>query len=259
MGVSKIEWTDTVWNPVSGCTPCGPGCQNCYARRMATRLAGRFGYDAAEPFRVALHEDRLALPSRWRKPRRIFVCSMGDLFHEAVPDEYIWRVLDVATRGNRRHTYQILTKRPARMCEWFAENERRFWHAGQGPYVAAPWPDPCLWLGVSCENQAMADLRVGELVTIGQAAIRFVSLEPLLGPVIVPDVNRLDWVIVGAETGPHRRPMDLDWARAIRDQCIFVGVPFFFKAAFDQHGHKTRLLDGREWNEMPQRTDVVSP
>jgi protein gp37 len=249
---TKIEWCDEVWNPVTGCDPISEGCQNCYAKRMANRLQGRFGYPAGDPFRVIWHPDKLKKPTHWRKPRRIFVISMGDLFHKDVPDEYIWKVFEEATCGNRRHTYMFLTKRPERMRDWFLANQHRFWNFKQGPYVTAPWPDPCIWLGVTVENQARADERIPVLMSI-PAAVHFVSVEPMLGKVdLVRWMNItygwdwhslikgeaehggkrpkiIDWVIAGPETGPKVRPCKAEWIENLGRQCKSAGVPFFDK------------------------------
>lgn len=240
--MTAIEWTDITWNPVTGCTKVSPGCANCYAEKMATRLRGRFGYPADEPFRVTLHPDRLDEPLRWRKPRRVFVCSMSDLFHEDVPDEFVWDVLD-AMYGADRHTYQVLTKRPKRMRELVDE-----WHGAVRDYDGAAH----IWLGVSAEDQQRADERIPILLDT-PAAVRFVSAEPLLGPLTLradwlpPNIVRamkhehdtgrsweddhatINWLIVGGESGHNARPMHPDWARSIRDQCQAAGVPFFFK------------------------------
>jgi protein gp37 len=246
-GTTGIEWADKVWNPVTGCTKVSEGCRNCYAEAYARRFWGERKFD-----QVVCHEDRLDAISHWRKPVRIFVNSMSDLFHPDVPDEFIWKVFERMTYGNRRHTYMILTKRPERMKTWFEKFQERFWHyhapdKPQGEYVAAPWPDPCIWLGVSVENQAAADERIPLLLQT-PAAVRFVSVEPMLGPVDMEphlqywpfhenykmtwdmtEFEGLDWVICGGESGPHARPMHPDWVRALRDQCIEAGVPFFFK------------------------------
>jgi protein gp37 len=215
-----IAWTDTTWNPVTGCTKVSEGCRNCYA----SAIAGRF-WGAREFTDVRTHADRLDAPLRWRKPRRVFVNSMSDLFHDAVPDEFIGRVFAVMGRAPQ-HTFQILTKRPERMqrfCDW---NRR----TGNPPLRN-------VWLGVSCEDQETADERVPLLLQV-PAAVRFLSCEPLLGPIdlrlrMEPQVhhapNQVDWVIVGGESGRGFRPMDLDWARSLREQCAAASVPFFFK------------------------------
>ena len=203
MGKTKIEWTEYSWNPVSGCTPASEGCQNCYARRMANRLRGRCGYPQDDPFRVTLHEDRLGEPLRWKQPRRVFVCSMGDLFHEDVPDEFIARIWWVIGQcagyldpsRYRGHTFIILTKRPERMQKWLNgwndRETRRQWIESFGEvydWMSGPkyWPDvlPNVWLGVTAENQQRADERIPILLQI-PAAVRFISVEPMLGPVDV--------------------------------------------------------------------------
>ena len=219
---SKIEWTDATWNPVTGCTKVSPGCDHCYAERITERFHGPGSF--AE---VKLHPDRLDQPLRWRKPRRVFVNSMSDLFHDAVPDEFIGQVFDVMLR-TPQHTYQVLTKRPGRMASfvkmWLGESY-------------AQWI-PNLWLGTSVESQKWADVRIPKLLDT-PAAVRFLSCEPLLGAVNVrpyfwsgdetgPLVG-IDWVIVGGESGPGARPMHPQWARQLRDQCTSAGVPFFFK------------------------------
>lgn len=260
---TKIEWAEETWNPVSGCTKVSEGCQHCYAERMAKRLAGRFGYPADEPFRVTFHEDRLNEPLRWRKPRRVFVCSMGDLFHEAVP--LAWVELIYATMLKApQHTYLILTKRPERMqtaIRVLAQNQHLIAQkygavlSVFGGYGARP--PSHIWLGVTAETQKRADERIPILLQTS-AAVRFVSVEPMLSeirlrgkwldpyPIRSYDTPRfdrhtgktrfvdtprpsLDWIIVGGETGPGARPMHPDWARSIRDQCQAVEKPFFFK------------------------------
>ena len=261
-GTTSIEWADKVWNPVTGCNKVSQGCKNCYAERIAHRFWGDRKFTD-----VQLHPERLNDLSHWRIPARIFGNSMSDLFHEAVPDDFIWLVLDAMTRGNRRHTYMILTKRPARMKSWFDKYQEKFWHyhepnEPQREYVSAPWPDPCLWLGVSVEDQQAADQRIPYLLQT-PAAGRFVSCEPLLGPVKfadVPGLNRigngpgLDWVIVGGESGPGARPMQIEWARSLRDQCQTAGVPFFLKQ-MPVNGKLVKMpeLDGKVWNEYPER------
>lgn len=253
---TKIEWCDEVWNPVTGCDPISEGCKNCYAMRMANRLQGRFGYPPGDPFRVIWHEDKLKKPTHWLKPRRIFVCSMGDLFHKDVPDEYIWKVFEEATCGNRRHTYMFLTKRPERMRDWFLTNQHRFWNFPSkpnkfGPYITVPWPDSCIWLGVTAENQARADERIPILLAI-PAAVHFVSVEPMLGAVDLTyavfngadsliSMAGVDWVIAGPETplrrdgyagqagGGGTRPCKAEWIKDLGRQCKVAGVPFFDK------------------------------
>jgi len=254
---TKIEWTNETWNPVTGCSKVSAGCKHCYAERMSHRLKGRFGYPADDPFKVTLHPDRLNQPLKWKKPRQIFVCSMGDLFHEDVPFEYITRVFDTMVSWRRPswkareaedwenlidpgHTFQVLTKRPERIApwiEWVQRNQSDYDESGIRPKMttAEGWPAH-IWLGTSVENQATADERIPHLLKC-PAAVRFLSCEPLLGPVdLVQSVVKRrigdpqpDWVICGAETGPGARPMNPDWARSIRDQCKAAGTPYFFK------------------------------
>jgi len=231
MGNTKIEWTDRVWNPVTGCSPVSEGCRNCYAKRMAHRLRGRYGYPKDDPFRVTFHPGRLDEPLKWKKDSKVFVCSMADLFHENVQFEWIGHVWDAIFNrsfpdriaNKPYHTFLILTKRPCRVLQfekWLEKDNRNVWYDN-------------IWLGVSVENQQTADERIPVLLQI-PAAKKFVSVEPMLGFVdfqwdIYTDDIRPDWVICGAETGPGARPMNPDWARSLRDQCRAAGVPFFFK------------------------------
>ena len=240
MGTTKIEWAERTWNPVTGCTPISEGCQNCYAERMSKRLAGRAGYPAEEPFQVTLHPDRLEEPLRWRKARKVFVCSMSDLFHDDVPDDFIEKVFNVMDRcgaehnatGNRGHIFMVLTKRPHRMKAFVDRWWRSFQAHGVEPYMER------IWLGVTAENQDQADKRIPILLQI-PAAVKFVSVEPMLGRLTLDDYinayypgplgDGISWVICGGETGPGARPMHPDWVRSLRDQCEEAGVPFFFK------------------------------
>ena len=279
---TKIEWAEETWNPITGCTPVSEGCANCYARRMATRLRGRCGYPADDPFRIVYHHKKYGEPLRWKKPRIVFVCSMGDLFHKDVDVRYLAEVFGVMKKA-KQHTFLLLTKRPENV-----------------PRHESLW-DKNVWLGVTAENQQRADERIPILLQI-PAAVRFVSVEPMLGRVCLdihpgPEIGKptgkgwrpaspgtIDWVICGGESGPGARPMHPDWARSLRDQCQTAGVPFFFKQwgkycypdqmpeytydAVDVHhnlaGHGDynkpwgvgkklagRLLDDEEWNEMP--------
>lgn len=347
---STIEWTDSTWNPITGCTLVSEGCRHCYAAQLAaTRLQnhpsrkGLARVNAAGEAKftgeVRLNEQWLDQPLRWRRPRRIFVVAHGDLFHEGVPDEWIDRVFAVMALAPQ-HTFQVLTKRPERMRNYMLGLERDWerrladrgaadfgdeaacfianfingWIAPRGtPFAGDPangsrkrWPLPNVWLGTSVEDQATADVRIPDLLD-AQAAVRFISAEPLLGPI---DLNGLpcgvqrnmsalgpgylfaegpfvDWVIVGGESGKHARPMHPDWARALRDQCVAAGVPFFFKQwgewlhedqnwtshfarsdpadahtikGFPEDGtwavrvrksQAGRVLDGRTWDETP--------
>ena len=214
---SKIEWTDASFNPVMGCTPVSEACTNCYARRMMGRYAGRKGWPAS-PDAVTLFPDRLDMPLHWRRPRRIFVVSMGDLFHEAVPFEFIDRVIVTMTSFAPQHTYLLLTKRPARMREILLNYEDS--------------PAPNIWLGVTCENQARADERIPLLLQT-PAAVYWVSHEPALGAITYPPeflaLGPRAWLVTGGESGPGARPSHPDWFRHDRNQCQAAGVPFFFK------------------------------
>lgn len=270
---TKIEWTDTVWNPTTGCAKMSAGCKNCYAEKMTKRLAamGQQKYQGiltpAGRFNgtVRTHEDTLRIPFTWRKPRKVFVNSMSDLFHADVPFAFIDRVFAVMM-STPQHTYQILTKRPDRMLAWFNHKDDIWKNEGmRGPerirYQAYNefgrdipynegryWPLPNVWLGTSVENQAAADERIPHLLRC-PAAVRFLSCEPLLGPVDIgfeldiisvdgkriPEQDKpgsgtmIHWVIAGGESGPNARPMHPDWARGLRDQCRAAGVAFFFK------------------------------
>lgn len=297
MARTQIEWTEYSWNPITGCAPVSEGCEHCYAQRMAKRLAGRYGYPADEPFKVNLHLERTTEPLRWKKPRRVFVCSMGDPFHPDVPDEWLDQIFGVmlafrVLANMPDHTFMVLTKRPARMKRYFTEREPveliKSW-AKAAPiftddpnvtfedavysatchdwdengrnssgseykpwgYIDKLWPLPNVWLGATAENQARADERIPILLQI-PAAVRFVSVEPMLGPVnleqylglrlvdntdpfwektFAKKVERgIDWVICGGETGPGARPMHPDWVRSLRDQCQAAGVPLYFKS-----------------------------
>jgi protein gp37 len=309
---SKIEWTDATWQPITGCSLVSPGCTNCYAMKLAgTRLkhhpsrAGLTRDTKVGPVwtgEVRFNEQWLTDPLRWRRPRRIFVCAHGDLFHEDAPDEWIDRVFAVMGLADW-HTLQVLTKRSARMLAYCndpktpdrvdaAMNDLAPAHWCKREFEdAGGWPLPNVWLGVSAEDQQRADERVPDLLAT-PAAVRFVSAEPLLGPIdfrpyvgrIISDAMggyepelltphpRLDWVIVGGESGPKARPMQPDWARSIRDQCRAAGVAYFFKqwgefAPDDPLANRTamrrvgkaragRLLDGREWSEMPEQREA---
>lgn len=331
---SKIEWTDATWNPITGCTMVSAGCTNCYAMGLAatrlrhhpsraglTRITGGRAVWTGE---VRLNDQWIDQPLRWKRPRKIFVCAHGDLFHENVPDEWIDRVFAVMALAPQ-HTFQVLTKRPERMQAYLSHMDRCFhaspeafdnaWGqtgidiAGSGAsdfIMDRPWPLPNVWLGTSIEDQATAEARAPHLLAT-PAAVRFVSAEPLLGPLklscihtsptedmvnaltgvaVFEFTNRrgrldigaargpsLDWVIVGGESGPNARPMHPDWARSLRDQCQAAGVAFHFKQwgewaadsllLTDEGGRcpppwmkigkarAGRLLDGREWNEVP--------
>jgi protein gp37 len=238
MGASSaIEWTEATWNPVTGCTKISPGCAHCYAERMALRLQA-MGVRAYERgFEPAVHEELLPLPFSWRRPRRVFVNSMSDLFHEEVAEEFIGRALAVM-RDADWHQYQVLTKRAERL-------------AALGQYVQ--WPRN-VWMGVTVESADYA-WRI-DCLRQTQAAVKFVSFEPLLAPIGDVDLDGLDWVIVGGESGPGARPMDEDWATGLRDQCLAAGIPFFFKQWGGRNKKATgRELEGRTWDEMPESPD----
>lgn len=230
---SKIEWTDTTWNPVTGCTKVSPGCKHCYAERMAKRLNAMGQERYKNNFTLTLQEDLLEQPLTWKKPRFVFVNSMSDLFHPDVPNEYIQKVFYVMEKASW-HNFQLLTKRSERLLE-----------------IAhlLPWPEN-VWMGVSVENSEYIH-RINHLRSI-PAAVRFLSVEPLIGPLHRYPLKGIDWVIVGGESGPKARPMDKAWVRKIRDKCIALGVPFFFKQWGGTRKKTTgRKLDGRTWDEMP--------
>jgi len=306
---TKIEWADATWNPVTGCSPISAGCEHCYAKRLAVRFPQIHGQEFDEhlpdrdyvydiPFeKIQFHPDRLEIPFHWRKPKKIFVCSMGDLFHKDVSFEFVNKVMAIAAL-NDQHIFMILTKRPERMLEYFCDypscgddgniaNELTTTFAyetgikwdlpgdnynhivgvdetyASSQYVLeenppVKFPLRNLWLGVTAENQEMADKRIPLLLQI-PAAKRFVSVEPMIGPVDLsyplnggPEQNGhgewiqtfppLDWVICGPETGAGARGMNLDWARSLRDQCVAASVPFFYKRG---------ELDGRLWQQFP--------
>lgn len=230
---SGIEWTEATWNPVTGCTKFSPGCKHCYAERMSERLRAMGQYNYRNGFELTLQPHMLELPLRWKKPQTIFVNSMSDLFHVGVGLEYIQRVFDVMNRASW-HRFQVLTKRSDRLAEL-------------SHYL--PWA-PNIWMGVSVESAPYQE-RVDDLRATG-ARVRFLSLEPLLGPLDGLDVHGIDWVIVGGESGPGARPMDPAWVRGLRDQCRATGVPFFFKQWGGTNKKEAgRMLDGRTWDEMP--------
>ena len=230
---SGIEWTETTWNPVTGCSKISPGCAHCYAERMALRLQAMGVEKYRRGFDVAVHEAALDEPSRWRQPRLVFVNSMSDLFHPSVPAPFIDSVFAVMNRASR-HTFQVLTKRPDRVRLLDA---RLRW-------------TPNIWLGVSIESERWIG-RGALLAEIG-ARTRFLSLEPLLGPLPGLDLGGVDWVIAGGESGPGARPMRAEWVRAIRDACVQENVPFFFKQWGGVFKKRTgRTLDGRTWDQMP--------
>ena len=257
MGDSGIDWCDKTWNPITGCDPVSAGCKNCWAKRMAKRLAGRCGYPPApDEFTVTLQDNRLREPYAWRKPRRVFVCSMSDLFHRQVPDTYLDQVFQVM-KETPQHTYQLLTKRPVRMHDYLS---------GLGSYN---WPLLNVWLGVTIENQVEADWRIRWLAQT-PAAVHWLSLEPLLEAIdlqvecghgvgdLALEGGYIDWVVVGAESGPGRRPMNEDWVRALKDQCVEHAVAFFYKQRYyEVTGKREHMptLDNRRWAQYPGDMD----
>lgn len=296
---TAIEWTDSSWNPVTGCTEVSPGCDRCYAKTFAERWRGTPGHHFEQGFDVVLRPERLDQPIRWKKPRRIFVNSMSDLFHDSVPDEFIARVFAVMARAPH-HTFQVLTKRHGRMRALLSSEsfEAAVFDACQGEFEGYfQLPLPNVWVGVSVENQQWADIRIPALLAT-PAAVRFLSMEPLLGPVDLRSAGaigrrdwdsardrghldgRVDWVIVGGESGRGARPMRRAWVTSLRDQCTTAGVPFLFKQwgqwkptdvldpraeypawpdtaarlAYASVGKKAagRELDGRTWDEFPE-------
>ena len=312
MATTSIEWTrgddgaaGMTWNPVTGCNRISDGCTNCYALTMAKRLkamgAAKYQTDgdprtSGPGFGVAVHPDELRKPLTWRKPRKVFVNSMSDLFHAKVPREFIIDVFAVMA-ATPRHTYQVLTKRPERMARFFTNPELRAdvaWRASElagdggdarGRVLYNSWPLPSVWLGTSIESNK----HVGRADALRDtpAAVRFISAEPLLGPLTDLDLTGIDWLIAGGESGRGARPMHPDWVRDLRDRCTEAGVAFFFKQfgewvptgwlgigephpdrerligdPVDEHGHRVvveragkkaagRLLDGRTWDEYP--------
>ncbi len=236
---SGIEWTDATWNPVTGCTKISPGCKNCYAERLAHRLQAMGTHRYRNAFKLTLQADQIELPLKWKQPRKIFVNSMSDLFHKDVPVEYIQKVFAVMQKA-RWHVFQILTKRADRVEKVVAQ---------------LPWPKN-VWQGVSVENQAYVS-RIEHLRNV-PAAVRFVSVEPLIGPIQGLPLEGIHWVIVGGESGPNRRPIKEEWVLEIKDQCLKAGTGFFFK----QWGGRTpkaggRVLQGRVWDEMPSNLTLM--
>ena len=239
---STIEWTDATWNPVRGCTKISSGCQHCYAETFAERFRGVPGHPFEHGFDIRLVPKSLSLPARWRKGRFVFVNSMSDLFHEAVPLSYIKSVFSVMC-DSPQHIFQVLTKRSERLAEVASNLD-----------LASN-----IWIGVSVENQAYTS-RIDDLRTV-PAALRFLSIEPLLGPINHLNLDGIGWVIVGGESGRGARAIDPSWVRQIRDCCIDNHVAFFFKQWGGVQKSRTgRLLDGRTWEEMPQlHTDLKKP
>ena len=231
--LSEIEWTDATWNPVTGCSKVSPGCKNCYAERMAKRLQAMGQRNYVKGFEVATHERTLELPLQWKSRQDIFVNSMSDLFHKKVPLDFIEKVFDTMNRANW-HRYQILTKRSTRMLEL---SRHLLWAEH-------------IWMGVSVETERYVR-RIDDLRKTS-AHVKFLSLEPLLGPLPKLDLAGIDWVIIGGESGPGARLMRREWVLDIRDQCLKAGLPFFFKQWGGVNKKRSgRFLENRSWNEMP--------
>lgn len=230
---SSIEWTGSTWNPLTGCTKVSSGCKHCYAERMAKRLYAMGQYNYRNGFNLTLHEKSLDLPIHWKQPQMIFVNSMSDLFHKDVPLEFINRVFDTMNKAYW-HTFQILTKRSSRLLDIDSKLN---------------WSDN-IWMGVSVENSEYT-YRIDNLRQT-HAKIRFLSIEPLLGPISDLNLNGINWVIVGGESGPGSRPIQYEWVTGIRDKCVNAKVPFFFKQWGGVNRKKSgRILDDRIWDELP--------
>jgi len=230
---SAIEWTEATWNPVTGCDQVSPGCAHCYAKTFAERWRGIPGHPYEQGFQLRLWPERLDQPLRWKRPRTIFVNSMSDLFHERIPEAFIQRVFEVMA-GADWHVFQILTKRHERLAELAP---------------SLPWP-PNVWMGVSIENRRF--VHRADCLREVPAAVRFISAEPLLGPLEGLDLTGIDWLIAGGESGPGHRPMRVEWVRELRDRCVAEEVAFFFKqwgGIRPKSGGRT--LDGRTWDETP--------
>ncbi len=236
---SSIEWTEATWNPVTGCDKVSPGCAHCYAERMTRRLQAMGQRNYLDGFAVRTHEHMLEHPLRWKRPLRIFVNSMSDLFHADIPEAFIGRVFGVMNQASW-HQYQVLTKRSERLREL---SNRLSWQ-------------PQIWMGVSVENKRHA-FRIDDLRRTG-ASVKFLSLEPLLGPLPNLDLAGIDWVIVGGESGPGARPMNAEWVTDIQEQCVRAGVNFFFKQWGGVFKKRTgRELNGRTWDEMPAKLPLT--
>ena len=236
MASSKIEWTESTWNPVTGCSKISAGCQHCYAERMAKRLKAMGQLNYRNGFEVTLHEQVLEYPLLWKKPKTIFVNSMSDLFHGEIPDHFIKKVFDTMKRAYW-HKFQVLTKRSSRLKELA---------------IQLDWPEN-VWMGVTVENTKVKN-RIDDLRTV-PAFIRFLSLEPLLESLGYLNLSNIHWVIVGGESGPGARPMKKEWVQDIKKQCLVKNVPFFFKQWGGVNKKKSgKILDGQVWDEMPNMT-----
>lgn len=239
---TTIEWTNETWNPTSGCTQVSTGCDNCYALRFAERFRGTPGHYYERGFDVMVRPQMLDRPRRWRSPRLVFVNSMSDLFHVEIPDHYIDQVFSVIS-DNPQHTFQLLTKRAERMRRYIRDR-----------YIRSAMPSN-LWLGVSVEDNS-ASWRVAMLLETNPV-VRFLSVEPMVGPVDQVVLEGVSWVIAGGESGPRHRATDQRWVRDLRDRCVASAIPFFFKQW--HKGETGRLLDGRTWDEMPLFSTTGSP
>jgi protein gp37 len=238
---SSIEWTESTWNPLTGCTKISPGCRNCYAERLSKRLQHMGSPNYVNGFKLTTHEKALILPLKWSKSQTIFVNSMSDLFHEETPDEFIFKVFDIMNKATW-HCYQILTKRAERL---------------QSLSKRLPWLSN-IWMGVTVEN---ADYKYRiDLLRDTEAHVKFLSLEPLLGPIPSMDLRGIDWVIVGGESGPESRRLEASWVTNVRDQCLNSAVPFFFKQWGGINKKKNgRDLCGRIWDQMPKPHAFMQP
>lgn len=239
MAKSAIEWTGSTWNPVTGCTKISPGCKHCYAERMSIRLKAMGQPNYVNGFQLTVHEHMLEMPLRWKRSQTIFVNSMSDLFHKGISLEFILKVFDVMVMASH-HRFQVLTKRSKRLLDLSPK---------------LPWPSN-VWMGVSVENSDYL-FRIDHLRQT-DAHIKFVSFEPLIGPIHDLVLEGIDWVIVGGESGPKARPMAPDWVREIRERCLLANVPFFFKQWGGVIKKKNgRVLDGRTWDQMPTENPVL--
>jgi len=238
MAQSRIEWTESTWNPLTGCNKISPGCKHCYAERMAKRLHAMGQPNYVNNFKLTMHPQALEKPLEWKTPQVIFVNSMSDLFHKDVPLEFVQQVFNVMKRAHW-HQFQVLTKRSERLLELSPKLE---------------WTDN-IWMGVSVEN-ADYTFRIDHLRKTG-AKTKFLSVEPLLGPIPKMNLKGINWVIVGGESGPGARPLEREWVVGIKDQCLKAKVPFFFKQWGGVQKKKAgRLLDGRTWDEMPKNMNL---
>ena len=236
---SKIEWTETTWNPVTGCTKISPGCEHCYAERMAKRLQAMGSPNYRNGFKTTCHSHLIDSPLSWKKSKVVFVNSMSDLFHEDVPDSFVERIFGTMSLASQ-HCFQVLTKRSKRL---------------RNISSSLMWTEN-VWAGVSVENSGYLS-RIDDLRQTA-AFVKFLSLEPLLGPLADLDLDGIDWVIVGGESGPGARPMKKEWVIDIRNQCERAGIPFFFKqwGGVDKK-RKGRLLEGKTWDDMPKRRPYI--